>query len=94
MGPLAVILLLAGAAAGAIGLWRAWGSWQRWRALLAHEANLRRYESWRGGRTAAEAGPSSADLMADELRGQVLRWGGLAVVGVVLVALALGLRPG
>ena len=94
MGPLALILLVVGAAAGAFGLWRAWGSWQRWRVLLAHEANLRRYDSWRGGRAAPDAGPSSADLMAAELRGQVLRWGGLAVVGLVLIVVALAVRPG
>lgn len=94
MGPLAIILLLVGAIAAGLGLWRAWGAWQRWRALLSHEANLRRYESWRGGRTATDAGPSSADLMAAELRGQVLRWGGLGIVGLVLVVLAVAARPG
>lgn len=94
MGPLALLLLVVGAAALALGSWRAWGSWGRWRALLAHEANLRRYDSWRGGRPPADAGPSSADLMAAELRGQVVRWGGLAAVGLVLIVLALGVRPG
>ncbi|HXR27254.1 MAG TPA: hypothetical protein VN771_05275 [Candidatus Baltobacteraceae bacterium] len=94
MGPLAVLLLVAGAAALALGAWQAWGSWGRWRALLAHEANLRRYDSWRGGRPPADAGPSSADLMAAELRGQVLRWGGLALVGFVLIVLALAAHPG
>lgn len=93
MGPLAVLLLIVGVAAAALGLWRAWGAWQRWRALAAHEANLRRYDSWRGSRTSPEApGPSSADLMQAELRGQVLRWGGLALVGVVLIVLAFGAR--
>jgi len=94
VGPLALVLLAVGAAAAALGLWRARGSWQRWRALLAHEANLRRYDSWRGGRAPTDAGPSSADLMAAELRGQVIRWGALGVVGFVLVVVALGVRPG
>jgi hypothetical protein len=94
VGPLALLLLIVGVAVAAFGLWRAWGAWQRWRALAAHEANLRRYESWRGGRTAPDAaGPSSADLMQAELRGQVVRWGGLAVVGLVLIVLALGAHP-
>lgn len=92
MGPLALLALIGGAVAAAVGLWRAWGAWQRWRALAAHEANLRRYDSWRGGRTAPDAGPSSADLMQAELRTQVLRWGGLALVGLVLIVLALGAR--
>jgi hypothetical protein len=89
-----VLLLVVGVVAAALGLWRAWGSWQRWRTLLAHEANLRRYDSWRGGRPPADAGPSSADLMAAELRGQVLRWGALAVVGLILIVVALEVRPG
>ena len=93
MGPLALVVLIVGAAAVAVGAWRAWGAWQRWRALAAHEANLRRYDSWRGSRGAPDAaGPSSADLMQGELRGQVVRWGGLALVGLVLIALALGAR--
>lgn len=94
MGTLGLLLILVGLAGLAFGGWRAWGAWQRWRALAAHEANLRRYESWRGGRSAADAeGPSSADLMAAELRGQVVRWGGVAVVGLVLVLLALVAHP-
>ncbi|HTS14929.1 MAG TPA: hypothetical protein VMH24_04625 [Candidatus Sulfotelmatobacter sp.] len=94
MGPLALLFILGGLAALGFGLWRAWGSWQRWRTLLAHEANLRRYDSWRGGRPPADAGPSSADLMAAEFRGQVMRWGALAVTGLVLIVVALGVRPG
>ncbi|MFI5254677.1 MAG: hypothetical protein ACHQ15_04390 [Candidatus Limnocylindrales bacterium] len=92
MGSFSWLLLVVGAVAAGLGGWRAWGAWQRARALAAHEANLRRYESWRGGRTVDEPGPSSADLMRAELRGQVLRWGGLAAVGVVLIVLALGAR--
>ncbi len=93
MGPLALPLGVAGVALAAYGAWRAWEPWQRMRALAANAANLRRYETWRGGRAAAdEAGPSSADLMRGELRGQVLRWGGLAVVGVVVAFLGLMAR--
>ena len=94
MTPVTLVVVVVGALAIATGSWRAWGAWQRWRALLSHEANLRRYETWRGGRSAADAGPSSADLMAAELRGQVLRWGGLAAVGLVLIVVALAVRPG
>lgn len=93
MGVASVLFLILGAAAVAFGLWRAWGAWQRWRALAAHEANLRRYDSWRGSRPAPDAaGPSSADLMQAELRSQVVRWGVLALVGLVLIVLALGAR--
>lgn len=93
MGPLQLLLAIGGAVLAVFGAWRAWRPWQRMRALAANEANLRRYESWRGGRATDEPGPSSADLMRAELRRQVLRWGVLAVVGVALVLLSLSVRP-
>jgi hypothetical protein len=93
MGPLGLLLLGVGLAAAAYGAWRAWRPWQRSRALAENEANLRRYESWRGGRAAADAGPSSGELMRVELRGQAVRWGGFAAAGLVLALVGLLARP-
>jgi len=93
MGALDLVLAAAGLVILAYGAWRAWRPWQRARALAATEANLRRYESWRGGRTADDAGPSSAELMRRELRGQVLRWGGVAAIGAIVALVGLVGRP-
>ena len=93
MGAQDLLLVVGGVLLSAYGLWRLWRPWQRSRALAASEANLRRYESWRGGRTADDAGPSSADLMRAELRRQVLRWGGVAAIGAVVALVGLVGRP-
>ncbi len=94
MGPLNLALWGAGGLLLALGLWRARGPYRRARALQANEENLRRYESWRGGRrTAEDRGPSSADLMGAELRGQVRRWAALAGVGAVILMLGFLVRP-
>ena len=88
-------LLVVGVVLIGVGGLRARGPYQRAQALRANEENLRRYENWRGGgrRTAADEGPSSAELMREELMGQVRRWGALAGVGFVLVLLGVLLRP-
>ncbi len=93
MGLLNAALVAAGLLLITLGLVRARGPHQRARALQANEENLRRYESWRGGRrTGAEQGPSSAELMSAELRGQVRRWAGVAILGLALVLVGLVLR--
>jgi hypothetical protein len=76
-----VILLVLGTA-------RARAPWRNLQNLQATQSNLRRYESWRGGRY-AQQGESSADLMAAELRRKVARWGGVAGVGAGLILLGV-----
>ena len=49
MGPLNIVLWLAGVALIAIGYTRARGPWARYQALKAQDANVARYEAWRGG---------------------------------------------
>jgi hypothetical protein len=53
--------------------------------LEAQEANLRRYESWRGRRPGADRGPSSAELMSRELRRRAFAWLSLDVAGAALI---------
>ncbi|MFI5255309.1 MAG: hypothetical protein ACHQ15_07625 [Candidatus Limnocylindrales bacterium] len=77
----------------AVGLVRAQAPYRRAVALREHERNLARYDSWRGGRyVSSEDGPSSAELMQQELLGRARRWGGLALVGLVLVIAGFYLR--
>lgn len=68
----------------------------RYRELQAVDANVQRYDAWRGGsRTAAGAGlsgPTGADAMRQQLRSQLLRWSALVVAGVVLVIVGFAVR--
>ncbi|MGH2467604.1 MAG: hypothetical protein ACRDGL_07735 [Candidatus Limnocylindrales bacterium] len=72
-----------------VGGWRGWRSWGQLRGLQSHEANLRRYDAWRGGRRALPDGPSEAEILATDLRRGVGIWGSTAVIGIMLIVLAL-----
>lgn len=68
----------------AVGYLRAKGPWARYQALKAQEANLSRYEGWRGTRL-RDVGPSAASLMAQEMRRQAQIGGLILLAGFVLV---------
>ncbi len=69
------------------------GPYARLQSLRATDENLRRYDSWRGARRAeAETGLTGADVMRQQLRGQVRLWGAVMALGVVLVFLGFFLR--
>jgi hypothetical protein len=83
---MAVLLWVVGAALLAVGLWRVRAPLARYRGLQATQANLARYDDWRGSRLRPDPGErTGADVMLDLLRRQVLLWGGTAVIGAVLV---------
>ncbi|MGH2408426.1 MAG: hypothetical protein ACRDF7_10160 [Candidatus Limnocylindrales bacterium] len=94
MGLVNLVLLAAGIALLLIGGVRLREPYRRYTALRVQEANLSRYDSWRGGsRTAVpDTRPSSATLMQAELRRQAQRWGLLCLGGFVLLFLAFTLR--
>jgi hypothetical protein len=83
MGPVNLICWGLGVVLIGSGYLRARGPWVRYQDLKAQQANIERYEGWRGTRLRDE-GPSAASIMAQEMlrRAQV---GGL----VVLAGLAL-----
>jgi hypothetical protein len=65
----------------------------RYRELQATDANLRRYDSWRGGkRTAVETGVTGADMMRAQLRSTSIRWGAVIVAGIVLIVAGFVVR--
>jgi hypothetical protein len=64
----------------------------RYRALQATEANLRRYDDWRGSRLVDDSERTGADEMKDYLRDRVRLWGAVLVVGIVLVVLGFIVR--
>jgi hypothetical protein len=75
----------------AVGYLRAKGPWSRYQALKAQEANLARYEGWRGTRL-RDDGPSAASIMAQELRRRAQIGGLVAFGGFVLVFVGFAIR--
>jgi hypothetical protein len=83
-----LILWATGTVLVALGYLRARGPWQRYQALKAQQANVDRYDAWRGRASAtAASGPSGAEIAMAMYRRQTQIWAGVAVLGfVVLVA--------
>ena len=90
MGPLNIALWLGGVALIAIGYTRARGPWARYRALQEQDANVARYESWRGG--IRDDGKTGASVAMAILRRQAQIGGAIAIGGVVLVFLGFLIR--
>ena len=83
MGLLNIALLGGGVALIALGYLRAREPWRRYRALREEDANVARYEAWRGG--LRDSGPTGASVMMDVLRRQARNGAVIAGVGFVLV---------
>ena len=64
-----IILILLGVAAIAAGYVRFRAPWARYQALKAQDANIARYESWRGG--LRDGGTTGASVAMQILRKQV-----------------------
>jgi hypothetical protein len=86
MGPLNLALLLAGAALIVLGAVRARTPYRRYMALRDQDANIARYEAWRGG--VRNDGKTGASVAMQLLRRQAQIGGAIVVAGVVLVVLA------
>ena len=76
----------------ALGIWQVRQPLAHYRSLEATQANLRRYDDWRGGRLADDGGRTGADEMRDLLRNRVRLWAGVAIVGVVLIVVGFVVR--
>ena len=86
MGLLNLVLLAAGVVLLVVGAVRARTPYQRYMALKEQDANIARYEAWRGGvRSDAKSGASVAMQV---LRRQAQVGVAVAIVGFVLVVLA------
>ena len=90
MGLLNIALWLGGVALIAIGYTRARGPWARYRALQEQDANVARYESWRGG--IRDDGKTGASVAMAILRRQAQIGGAILIAGVVLVFLGFLIR--
>ena len=83
-------LVVIGAALTALGYVRFRGPWARYRALKAQDANVARYEAWRGG--LRDSGTTGASVAMAVLRKQARDAAIVAAVGIVLAVAGLLLR--
>lgn len=90
MGLQNLALLAAGAALTALGIARARGPWARYRALREQDANVARYEAWRGG--LRDSGTTGASIAMAVLRKQARDGAIIAGVGVVMAIAGLLIR--
>ena len=87
-----VVFWLLGIALMAAGYARFRGPWSRYQGLRAQQANIDRYEAWRGGvRTEAE-GPTGASVMMADARRQAQIAGLIVIAGVVAFGVGFMLR--
>jgi uncharacterized membrane protein len=78
-----LILWIAGVVLIAVGYTRAKGPWARYQQLKEQDANVARYESWRGG--IRDTSTSGASIAMEMFRRQARIGAAIALVGFVLV---------
>jgi hypothetical protein len=91
MGLLNIGLVIAGVALVAFGWSRVRGPWRRYQALREQDANIARYESWRGG--LRDAGETGASVAMQVLRRQARNGAFVIVAGFVALIAGFGLPP-
>jgi hypothetical protein len=90
MTSLGLLMVVVGLAVIAVAAWLARAPLTMIRHLDATEANLRRYDEWRGGRHAdSERGTTGADEMRAFMRRRLLLLAGAGVAGGILVVVGL-----
>ncbi len=85
MGILNFLLIGIGVVSIAFGYSRARGPWARYQALKAEDANIARYESWRGG--IRDSGTTGASVAMEVLRQQARNGAIIVAVGFAFVLL-------
>ena len=86
MSILNIALWVGGLALVAIGYQRFRGPWARYQSLKEEDANVARYEAWRGG-VRSSSSDSGASVAMEVLRRQARIGAGIAIGGLVLVFL-------
>ena len=93
MDAVGLVLIVGGIVAIIVGVVQARGPLAAIRRLDEAEANIERYESWRGKQTGVQAnGPTGADEMRAQMRQRLILWG--VVIGAGVVSVVLGLVVG
>ena len=89
MGLVNLGMLLIGVALIGTGYLRAKGPWARYQALKEQDANVARYDAWRGGLRDRSGGETGASVAMQILRQQARIGAIVAGVGGALVLAAL-----
>ena len=90
MTTLGLVLVVVGLAMFVVAVWLARVPVAMIRRLDATEAELKRYDEWRGGRLAdPDSGPTGADEMRAFMRRRLVILAAVAVAGAVLVVVGL-----
>jgi hypothetical protein len=90
MGVLNLVLWAAGVALIAVGYLRARAPYRRYQALKEQDANVARYEAWRGG--VRDTSPTGASVAMQMFRRRAQMGGLIAVIGFVLVFVGFAVR--
>jgi hypothetical protein len=90
VGLINIALWVAGVALMIVGYQRAKGPWTRYRSLKEQDANVARYETWRGG--IRDDGKTGASVAMEVLRRQAQGAATIGIVGFVLVFLGFLIR--
>ena len=90
MGLLSLALVAAGVVLIAVGALRARDPYRRYMALKEQDANVARYEAWRGG--ARPDGKTGASVAMAMLRRRTQVGAGIVIAGVVLVVAGFVVR--
>ena len=83
---------LLGIALMAAGYARFRGPWARYRSLRDQQANVDRYEAWRGGLRSTEDGPTGASVAMAMARREAQVAGIIVIAGVLVFALGFMFR--
>ena len=90
MGALSLVLIAGGIVAVIVAALQMRGPLTTVRRLDEAQANIDRYETWRGKQTGVQAdGPTGADEMRAQMRQRLILWGVVAGAGVVSVLVGL-----
>jgi hypothetical protein len=87
-----VIFWLLGIALMAVGYARFRGPWARYQGLREQQANVDRYEAWRGRVRTQDDGPTGASVAMALARREAQVAGIIVIAGVVLFALGFLFR--
>ena len=92
MGPINLILWAGGVVLVWLGYTRARGPWARYQDLKAQDANVARYQSWRGGVRDDDEGTTGASVAMAILRRQAQIGAAIAAAGLVAIILGFVIR--
>ncbi len=87
-----IVLWIAGVVLLTWGIWQLQQPLSQYRQLKATQANLQRYDDWRGGRLIEDSTRTGADELRDLLRHRIQLRAIAIIVGIVLITAGFIIR--